>query len=122
MKTEIQEALHQFMIPHMKGKPYSEKMKIISEMQEFLEGIKNALIADATYVHCEYCNYDSKAINWNTVEEELDYETNLNKDYDEEDKIVRIISTGTFGICPYCKKKKLINEKIKKQIPQKTFF
>lgn len=34
MKTEIQEALHQFLIEHLHGKEYEEKMRAISELEE----------------------------------------------------------------------------------------
>lgn len=119
MKTEIQNELHQFMIPHLKGKEHSEQMKLIAEMQEYLEGIKNALIADSTLVRCDICKNQTKASKWETEEHVLNYEKNQNKDYNEDDEWIQIISVGTYGICPICNRQKLIHEKVLRQIPLK---
>ena len=105
-----------------KGKKYEEQTKLIGEMQEYLEGIKNALVAENTLVHCYHCNENTSAILWTTEDKEETYEQNLNHDYNEIDEFVQIRARRTYGICPKCKEKKLLKEKVLEQVPIEYTF
>lgn len=122
MKTEIQEALHQFLIEHLHGKEYEEKMRAISELEEYLLGIKDALRANNTPVHCEHCKNDSMASKWTTTKEDKSYEKNVNTDSNDYDEWITIHSVFTYGICPICGSKKFLNEEIKHKTPVHSFF
>lgn len=120
--TDIQKALHQFLISHMQEKEYKEKMNMIAEMEEYLSEIRDVLLAKHTPVHCEHCNHDSLAIEWTRRNEEKTYETNLNHNYNEDDNLVRIHSIFSYGICPVCGGEKFLREDIKEKTPISSFF
>lgn len=109
MKTQIQEELFQFMIPRFKGKEYSEQLKMIREMQDYLAGMKQAIIADNAEITCTHCKNSFNVSKWQTIQREETYKK-TSQSYDEED--VKVHSMITYGICPACRKENYLNERV----------
>ena len=121
-KTFIQEELFKFMIPHFEGKEYDEQKQMIKEMQEYLRGIKDALVAKNTFVKCDVCKNKASANLWKTREEEVRFTILLNKDYNEDDESAQIRANRINGICPHFNKEKVIKEVVLETKPYKKRY
>lgn len=116
-KTRIQEELYNLLKSELKGKGYKQQLNLISEMEEYLQGIKNAIIADNTFILCSKCNKEYKSSEWQSEETEETYIQNINNDYNEPDEYVKFRSKMYYSICPNCKNKSLIKEAVLDKTP-----